>query len=162
MIEEHAIVVGVESNAAMLEIIRKTPCGLCGKSRGCGISLWAKLFNHKSVFKATNSIGAKVGDNVIVGIEENALLKSSMTIYGIPLASLLIGAVIGIAFLPQDASAAQKDIYTVMGAVVGLSLSLLWLKGHSIGQTFNPNHQPVILRADNQVVMNLQCERGEQ
>lgn len=161
MIEEHAIVVGVEQDAAMLEIIRKTPCGLCGKSRGCGISLWAKLFNHKSVFKATNSIGAKVGDSVIVGIEEHALLRSSMTIYGIPLASLLIGAVLGIAFLPQDASAVQKDVYTVIGALIGLSLSILWLKGHSTGQTFNPNHQPVILRADSQIMMNLQCERGE-
>jgi len=85
-----------------------------------------------------------------------------MTIYGIPLLTLLIGAVIGIAFLPQDPSAAQKDIYTVIGSVVGLSLGLFWLKGHSVGQTFNPNHQPVILRADNQVVMNLQCERGGQ
>jgi sigma-E factor negative regulatory protein RseC len=162
MIEEHAIVVGVEQDAAMLEIIRKTPCGLCGKSRGCGISLWAKLFNHKSVFKATNSIGAKVGDNVIVGIEENALLRSSMTIYGIPLVSLVLGAVIGIVFLPQAASAAQKDIYTVIGAAIGLLLSLLWLKGHSLGQTFNPDHQPVILRADDQAMMNLQCERGGQ
>lgn len=162
MIEEHAIVVGVEKDAAMLEIIRKTPCGLCGKSRGCGISLWGKLFNHKSVFKASNSIGAKVGDNVIVGIEEHALLRSSMTIYGVPLAALLVGAVLGIAFLPQDAEAAQKDIYTVIGAAIGLVLSLIWLKGHSAGQPFNPSHQPVILRADNQIMMNLQCERGEQ
>lgn len=162
MIEEHAIVVGVEQDVAMLEIIRKTPCGLCGKSRGCGISLWAKLFNHKSVFKATNNIGAKVGDNVIVGIEEHALLRSSMTIYGVPLASLLIGAVIGIGFLPQEASATQKDVYTVIGALIGLSLSILWLKGHAAGQSFNPNHRPVILRTDNQIMMNLQCERGEQ
>ncbi|MDP2247436.1 MAG: SoxR reducing system RseC family protein [Nitrosomonadales bacterium] len=161
MIEEHAIVVSVQDGDAMLEIVRKTPCGLCGKSRGCGISLWGKLFNHKSVFKATNDIGAKVGDSVIVGVEEQALLKSSMTIYGIPLVALFLGAVTGIAFLPQEASAAQKDIYTVIGAATGLVLSLLWLKGHSAGRPFNPSHQPVILRADNQIMMNLQCERGE-
>jgi sigma-E factor negative regulatory protein RseC len=161
MIEEHAIVVGVEHDAALLEIIRKTPCGLCGKSRGCGISLWAKLFNHKSVFKATNRIGAKIGDNVIVGIEEHALLRSSLAIYGIPLLSLLVGAALGMVFLPPDPSAVQKDIYTIIGALIGLSLSLLWLKGHAAGQTFNPNHQPVILRADNQIMINVECERGE-
>jgi sigma-E factor negative regulatory protein RseC len=158
MIEEHAIVVGVQDDDAMLEIVRKTPCGLCGKSRGCGISLWGRLFNHKSEFKASNNIGAKVGDSVIVGVEEQALLKSSMTIYGIPLLALLLGAVAGIAFLPQDAGAVQKDIYTVIGAATGLALGLLWLKGHSAGRPFNPTHQPVILRADNQVMMNLQCE----
>lgn len=161
MIEEHAIVVGVKDDAAMLEIIRKTPCGLCGKSRGCGISLWGKLFNHKSEFKATNNIGAKVGDSVIVGIEEQALLKSSMTIYGLPLLAVLLGALIGMAFLPQEAGAAQKDLYAVIGATLGLALSLIWLKGHSAGQTYNANYQPVILRTDNQIVMNLQCERGE-
>jgi sigma-E factor negative regulatory protein RseC len=161
MIEEHAIVVDVRDDDAMLEIVRKTPCGLCGKSRGCGISLWGKLFNHKSVFKATNNIGAKVGDGVIVGLEEQALLKSSMTIYGIPLAALLLGAMVGIVFLPQEAGAAQKDIYTVIGAAAGLMLGLLWLKGHSAGRPFNPDHQPVILRADVQMMTNLQCERGE-
>ena len=37
MIEESAIVVGLEQNAAMLEIVRRNPCGLCGQTRGCGI-----------------------------------------------------------------------------------------------------------------------------
>jgi sigma-E factor negative regulatory protein RseC len=160
MIEEHAIVVSVSGDSAMLEIIRKTPCGLCGKSRGCGISLWGKLFNHKSEFRATNSIGAKVGDNVVVGVEEQALLKSSMTIYAFPLAALLLGAFLGMAFLPQEAASGQKDAYAVVGAAIGLALSLLWLKGHSLGRPYSSSHQPVILRADNQV-MNLKCERGE-
>ncbi len=161
MIEEHAIVVSASGDAAMLEIVRKKPCGLCGKSRGCGISLWGKLFNHKSEFRATNNIGAKVGDSVIVGLEEQALLKGSMTIYGIPLLALFLGALLGMAFLPQDASAIQKDIYAVIGAATGLVLSLLWLKGHSAGRAYSPGHQPVILRVDNQVVMSLKCERGE-
>ncbi|PKO26200.1 MAG: Fis family transcriptional regulator [Betaproteobacteria bacterium HGW-Betaproteobacteria-8] len=161
MIEEHAIVVSVSGDAAMLEIVRKKPCGLCGKSRGCGISLWGKLFNHKSEFKATNNIGAKVGDSVIVGVDEQALLKGSMTIYGIPMLALLLGALLGMVFLPQAASASQKDIYAVIGAAIGLAMSLLWLKGHAAGHAYDPSHQPVILRVDNQVVMNLKCERGE-
>lgn len=161
MIEEHAIVVSVSGDAAMLEIIRKKPCGLCGKSRGCGISLWGKLFNHKSEFKATNTIGAKVGDNVIVGVEEQALLKGSMTMYGIPLLALLLGALLGMVFLPADAAASQKDAYAVIGATIGLGLSLVWLKGHSAGRVYSSSHQPIILRTDNQVVMNLKCERGE-
>jgi len=161
MIEEHAIVVSVSGDDAMLEIVRKKPCGLCGKSRGCGISLWGKLFNHKSEFVASNNIGAKVGDTVIVGVDEQALLKGSMKIYGMPLLALLAGALLAMAFLPAGASAIQKDTYAVIGAAVGLVLSLLWLKGHAAGQSWNPSHQPVILRTDNQTVVNLKCERGE-
>lgn len=161
MIEEHAIVVSVSGETAMLEIVRKKPCGLCGKSRGCGISLWGKLFNHKSEFRATNSIGAKAGDSVIVGVDEQALLKGSMKIYGLPLLALLVGALLSMTFLPADATAMQKDTYAVVGAAAGLVLSLLWLKGHAAGQTWNPSHQPVILRTDNQTVVNLKCERGE-
>ena len=97
MIEEHAIVVDVRKDEAMLEIVRQRPCGLCGKTRGCGISLWGKLFNHTSVFKADNRIGATVGDNVVVGVEEHALLRNSMSIYGIPLAAVLAGALLGMA-----------------------------------------------------------------
>lgn len=161
MIEEHAIVVSVSGDSAMLEVIRKKPCGLCGKSRGCGISLWGKLFNHQSAFKASNGIGAKVGDSVVVGVDEQALLRGSMKIYGLPLLALLVGAMLALLFLPAGASAGEKDIYTVAGAAIGLVLSLLWLKGHATGQTWNASHQPVILRADDRIVVNLKCERGE-
>jgi sigma-E factor negative regulatory protein RseC len=161
MIEEHAVVVDVRNDEAMLEIVRKSPCGLCGKTRGCGISLWGKLFNHKSVFKAGNQIGARIGDHVIVGVEEHAMLKSSMLIYGIPLAALLLGALLGMALLPADAGAVSKDVYALTGAATGLVLGLLWLKGRAAGQSFNPGHQPVILRVDDGAAIHFKCERGE-
>ncbi len=161
MIEEHAVVVAVKDDVAMLEVIRKNPCGLCGKTRGCGISLWGKLFNHKSTFKAGNQIGAMVGDNVIVGIEEHAMLKNSMLIYGIPLAALLLGALFGMALLPADASAVSKDIYALVGAAAGLALGLLWLRGRAGGQRFDPGHQPVILRRDDVPATHFKCQRGE-
>lgn len=161
MLEEHAVVVGVEGDGALLEIVRKTPCGLCGKSRGCGIALWGKMFHHKSVFKAKNQIGATVGDHVIVGVEENALLRSSAMLYGIPLGALLAGAFIAMAFLPEGANSGQKDIYAVIGALIGLASSLLWLKGNVLGQSIGSHDQPVILRADHRGVMNIKCERGE-
>ena len=145
----------------MLEIIRKQPCGLCGKTRGCGLSLWSKLFNHKSVFTADNQIGAKIGDHVVVGVEEHAMLKSSMMIYGIPLAALLLGAMLTMALLPADASLASRDTYALAGAVAGLFLALLWLKGYAAGQTSNPGHQPVILRMDESEAIHFKCERGE-
>ena len=70
MVEEQAVVVDIDNEDAMLEVIRRTPCSLCGQTRGCGVSLWGKLFRHRPhIFKAANQVKARVGDLVIVGIE---------------------------------------------------------------------------------------------
>lgn len=161
MIEEHAIVVGIDNDAAKLEIVRRTPCGICGQTRGCGISIWGRLFGHKpNIFKAVNQINAKVGDNVIVGIEEQALLTSSMTVYGIPLVAMLAGALIAGALFAGEASG-HADRNAVIGAVIGLVFGLLWVKAHTAGRSLDARYRPVILRAGDNGMIKLKCERGE-
>lgn len=148
MIEERAVILSLDntlsdSNAnttATLEIERKTACGLCGQTRGCGNSIWGKLFAHQSTaFKAQNRINAKVGDSVIVGINEKALLKSAMLLYILPLATMLIGAILAKQFSATDVSA-------MLGAAAGLVLGLLWVKGHTMSSNYFKLQQPVILR----------------
>lgn len=155
MIEEHAIVVGVDNDAAMLEVVRRTPCGLCGQTRGCGISIWGRLFGHRpNVFRAINKINAKVGDDVVVGIEEQAVLISSLTVYGIPLLTLLAGALLAAAV--GDANHVDRN--AVIGAVTGLVLGLMWVKGHTAGRTPDARYRPVILRAADNNIIKLKCE----
>jgi sigma-E factor negative regulatory protein RseC len=145
MIEEHAIVVGVEQELALLEVVRRTPCGLCGQTRGCGISLWGRLFGHRNnIFRAANQIGAKVGDSVVVGVDEHALLTSSLAAYGAPLLALLAGALLGNGI----GSGERADLYAAIGALAGLALGLLWLKMHMAGRGLDARYRPVILRAD--------------
>jgi len=153
MIEERALVLKLEllaleaqtenQSIATLEIVRKTACGLCGQTRGCGNSLWGKLFSHKSTsFKAENSINATVGDSVIVGIDESALMKSALILYVIPLATMLFGAIL-------VASITSSETAPILGAGVGLLLGFVWVKAHTTGQTYYQKHQPKILRLDN-------------
>ena len=142
MIEERAVILSLDnvSSNATLEIVRKTACGLCGQTRGCGNSIWGKLFAHQSAaFKAQNHINAKVGDSVIVGINEQALLKSAMLLYIVPLATLFIGAIL----LQQ---AFKTNGYAMLGAMLGLVLGLLWVKGHTMSSRYFKLQQPVILR----------------
>ena len=146
MIEERAVILSLESEAsaadstATLEIERKIACGLCGQTRGCGNSIWGKLFAHQSTaFKAQNLINAKVGDSVIVGINEKALLKSALLLYILPLATMLIGAILA-------TQIHDTNSYAMLGALVGLVLGLVWVKGHTMSSSYFKLQQPVILR----------------
>lgn len=144
MIEERAVILSLDNvsgiPSATLEIERKSACGLCGQTRGCGNSIWGKLFAHQSTaFKAQNRINAKVGQSVIVGINESALLKSALLLYILPLVTLFLGALLATKINPNDASA-------MLGAVLGLVLGLIWVKGHTISNSYFSLQQPVILR----------------
>jgi sigma-E factor negative regulatory protein RseC len=156
MIEERAVILTLDNasgdatlnSTATLEIERKTACGICGQTRGCGNSIWGKLFAHQSTaFKAQNRINAKVGDSVIVGINEKALVKSAVLLYMLPLATMLIGAI-----LAKQLNA--SELAAMLGAAAGLVLGLLWVKGHTMSNSYFKLQQPVILRlaADDAVV----------
>ncbi len=149
MLEERAVILAVEHDAngqpiARLEIARKTACGLCGQTRGCGNSLWGKIFAHKSGnFVARNPIQARVGDGVIVGIDEAAVMRGALLLYMLPLACLFVVAFIVSHFTPSA-------LATLLGAGLGLVLGLVWVKGHIIaGKHYFLGQQPQIMRLDN-------------
>jgi sigma-E factor negative regulatory protein RseC len=151
MIEEYAIVTSCVNSRATLEIERRTACGLCGQKRGCGNATWGKLLGHKShAFEAENPINANVGDSVVVGINEHAMLNSVFLLYIVPLLGLLIGAILADTFL-------KNEFFVILSAASGLILGFLWVKGHLIGhdgagQTFNTKYQAVILRHADDIV----------
>lgn len=154
MIEEYAIVTKSAATSATLEIERRTACGLCGQKRGCGNATWGKMLGHDSHdFTAENQINAKVGDTVVVGIDEQAVLNSAFFLYVVPLIGLLIGTLIADYLF-------KNQFYVIIVAVLGLALGFLWVKGHLIGHdksgvAFSKKYQAVILRfADDEAELN--------
>jgi len=92
MLEEYAVVLACEGKQATLEIERRTACGLCGQKRGCGNATWGKLLGHQQQgFVAENTVNAKVGDSVIVGIDERAVLNTTLYLYNNTVAFYVIG-----------------------------------------------------------------------
>jgi sigma-E factor negative regulatory protein RseC len=150
MIEQQAVILSVDDqkdnpqvSIATLEIERKTACGLCGKTRGCGNAIWGKLFAHQSsAFKAQNIINARVGQSVVVGINEKALLKSALLLYLLPLATMLIAAIVAM-------QVNNTDISAMVGALIGLFLGWVWVKGYTTSNQYFLFQQPVILRLAN-------------
>lgn len=145
MIEEFAVITKRVDGQVMLEIERRTACGLCGQKRGCGNATWGKLLGHNShEFAAENAINANVGDSVVVGIDERVILSSVFYLYIVPLLTMLIGAVLADVLY-------DNEFYVILAAALGLLLGFVWVKGHLIGfgntkKSFGNKCHAVVLR----------------
>ena len=124
MIEEEAIVISKDRGFAELDISRTKPCGLCGKTQGCGNSIWGKVFSFKKrKIQIQNNINAKVGEKVKLVIEENYLLKASLLLYGVPLFFLFGGMIASEYFLKVT-----NDLVVFFGGLLGFLLGIILLK----------------------------------
>ncbi len=105
MIEEQAHVIEIKGNLLLLQAQTQSACGSCSVSKGCGTSLLAKVVGRKFThFQAENNINAKVGDTVVVGIAEDALLKGSLMMYILPVLCMLVSALLADYFLTAPPS----------------------------------------------------------
>lgn len=153
MIEELGIVRRVEGDDAWVDTQRKSSCGSCS-AKGCGTGALAKVIgNRPQQLKLVNSIGAKAGDTVVLGINESALVKGSLAAYIAPLLFMFIGGLLGQTMAEQlglsvDASSA------VLG-VIGLAIGLLWLKLFGRKTATSEQYQPVMVRLANPTVGNV-------
>jgi len=147
MIEQSAVILELEQrddDAAMatIEVVRKTACGICGQTSGCGNAIWGKIFAHKSAsFKAQNTIGAQVGQSVVVGIDEQAVMKSALLLYTVPLAMMLIVPILVSTFT-------ASNVVAMLGAAFGLFVGYFWVKAHIECREYYQEHTPKILRLD--------------
>jgi len=105
MLREAAIVVKVEKQDIWVRIDRQSVCGSCAANQGCGVSLVNHFFSKKKVskkiehvpthMKVGNGISqagdfqVQVGDKVVVGLQENAFIKSALLVYFLPLVFML-------------------------------------------------------------------------
>ena len=114
MIEEQARVVAIADDEAEVATMRHSACGGCEAKNGCGTSLLAAWVPRRQLtFRLRNGIDARVGDTVIVGLNEGALQRSSLLLYGLPLIGLLAGAIAG------EQLAAWLGWASELGGVVG-------------------------------------------
>lgn len=142
MIETEAVVVKIEDVFAYVKAERKSSCSSCSESN-CGTSVLANFFGLKTpLYRASNEVGANVGDRVVVGMNESALFKGTLLLYLLPLFLLFVGAAAGSALA---ATAEVQDGYSVAGALIGLAAGFLCLKFLSSKVGLGRQFQPVIL-----------------
>lgn len=114
MIEARTRVTEVHGSQVIVEALRASGCGACGAQRVCGVSTLGKLLRSSAPqWKVENTRTARVGDEVILGIEDEAVLGAALLAYAPPLAGLLLGAVLG-------AAAGSGEPTVLLGAAFGL------------------------------------------
>lgn len=119
MVEGIAQVVAIEGTVAWLVPEQTTSCGGCASASACGskgIGTTASRLELRR-FQLVNDADLRVGERVVVGIREHALLRASITAYVIPLVALLIAGVLA-------QWAAHNDIVTMVAMFAGFALGL--------------------------------------
>lgn len=117
MIEQSAKVLRTQGDEVAIEVRRQTACGSCSAKAGCGKSLLDNVFKIKPLLLTIpNTIGARENDDVIVGLNESAILQASFYLYFFPLFMMMIFAIAAGYLLSNQ----NSEIFTIVAAVIGL------------------------------------------
>lgn len=146
MIEESGIVVAIDGGYARVRTERRSVCGGCAAHGACGTSLIERFFGRRSIeVLALNQAHAAVGDRVVLGISEEGLLSASLAVYLVPVVGLVGGALLGDAVSGGLDAGRTADLAGLLGAALGLSLALWWLRGYSSASRQRPEHRAVVV-----------------
>ncbi|MDQ7015465.1 MAG: SoxR reducing system RseC family protein [Gammaproteobacteria bacterium] len=144
MIEEQARICELAGDDVWVEVERRSACGSCEVRGGCGTSVLATVLGRRmSRIKVQNSVSASLGDSVVVGIPDAALIQGSLAVYAAPLLSMLLFALLGEQLIDDSQ---WVEIGSIIGGLLGLSLGFFWLRYYTRRIAKTPHHQPVILR----------------
>ena len=142
MIEELAVVVEAGDGYAWVETQRRSACGACSASDGCGTGTLAKVWGERRVrVRAISTWPLRPGDAVIVGLAEGALLGGSLLVYLLPIVLLLAGALLG-----QAAFAGAGEEPVILAGAAGLGLGFLAARLVSRRLRNDARFQPVVMQ----------------
>lgn len=139
MIEERGRVVALEEGAVWIETLRQSACGSCSAQKGCGQSAIARLSAKPMHLRALTSLSLQVDEEVIIGIPEDILLKSSFVAYLLPLLLAVTAAL-----LAQSVTASEGWI--ALAGAAGLVAGFLWGRLHSARVSHDMRYHPQVLR----------------
>ncbi len=121
MITEQAIVTRYQKGRAELELQRGSVCAGCDLNQGCGTGALGRLLGRRSkplVIDTQHEL--KPGDRLRIEFSETALVKISLTIYGLPLLGLVFG---GLLTALAGASDGWVALVSLTGFMAGFKLA---------------------------------------
>ena len=155
MIEEQAVVVKLEGKYAWLETQRQSSCGHCSVKEGCGTQVLGKFMGNKMArMRCENLLNVSVGEKVVIGLDESAMLKGSLLLYLVPILSMIFfsGAAVMLSQLSQYDLSSFTDLIAVIAAFFGLLSGLIFSRFYVHRSNSNLPIEPVILKKVDVVV----------
>ena len=143
MIEELAVVVKIENHQVWVESVQSSGCGGCQQKASCTTNAIGSVLKKKSV-PVDCDIQLKTGDEVVVAIDENLLLRASLLLYLMPLIALFTGAGIAEWMLPDNDQYA--DLWIAGSALLSFLLSLWLINKAQRLLILNYYARPVVIR----------------
>ena len=145
MIKENAKVIEVREEVAVVETQRKVACQSCAVNKGCGTGVIAKVLGNKRFFlEVLNPVQAKVGEEVVVGIEDRALVSSSLLAYAMPLIMMLAGGIAG-DLISRSSGGSGNEAVVILFSLGGFAAGLWVVRRISRRMAADASYRPVIL-----------------
>lgn len=142
MIEEQAVVIDIRDNQLMLEARVQSSCGSCEAKAGCGTSLLGNVLGRRFTrFTAENSVNARIGDEVVVGIPERSMLTGSFMVYLLPVLSMLLFALVA-----DSTFATANDPLVILSAIAGFIAGTVISRRYFARASSKLAYTPVVLR----------------
>ena len=132
VVEKKAVVADIDGADVLLELVRDSPCSLCGHTRGCGNSMWQYWVKPHDYLRAANTLGVTIGSHVIVTIDETSVFKLALALYVLPLCAVLL-TVLALTALGGN------DAWVLVGAILSLIFTFLCLKRYFSGAIIPSN-----------------------
>lgn len=141
MVEESAKVLKVEGDVVWVQAIQQSACGSCQAQKGCGHSLLAKTGQRQIDLPVVrNGLNVAVDDYVVIGVPEQAILKSSMLMYGVPL-----GAMLAVATMASLLGLSEGMV--ILASFVSLAGGFFWVSHHAKNLNIEAWHPKLISKA---------------
>lgn len=118
----------VKDGLADVRLGGTTGCASCDAGKGCGAGVFGRLLKRKPVtVSLENTVDARQGQPVVVGIPETLFLRLVARLYLYPLLAGIAGAVIGYYFSAMgNVGSVGADLITLIsGLAFGIAV-LIW------------------------------------
>ncbi len=123
LITVRGVVRALEGGDALVEV-EQGGCGRCHEEGGCGGQQLTQMFcSGPKSYRAENTIGAGIGDRVVVATQSGSVRRTANLAYGVPLMGVIGGALIG--------TPIGGDPGAVVGAICGLIAALGYVRFRS-------------------------------
>ncbi len=136
----------VDGEFAFVETEQRASCGSCQSQGSCSTTVLAGLFKRRyNHLKVRNTVFAKPGEEVIIGMQEHAFLKISFLAYIFPLFSMILVAMLAQS-LADYFGLTSGELPQVIGGLFGLISGFFLLRGLAQKKRHDSGYQAVILR----------------